>query len=143
MNQVQKTAFAGRQIEPFVQVIDFASIAAGAVSPGGTFTVQADADFIWTAGAYMADIAGAAQTDSSRVIPLLTATLNNGTTNRQLSNQGVGIPLGALFGGREPLPLVKPLLITSNSVFTVTLANYSNATAYLCRLAFIGYKVFK
>lgn len=140
-----------QNIEFFAYVAQFT--AANLIPVTGTETqvmqIQNDADFMWVAASYHADIAAAAQTDSTRVIPLATVLMTNGGTNRQLnalSNNlanNLGLPIPAIFGGREPLYLPKPLLLEANSTFALTVNNFDAAVAYNIRLSMIGYKVFK
>lgn len=125
----------------FVYNIDYPSIAAGA-SASGSINVQADSDFQVQKLTYIADLAGGAQTDSSRVVPLLTVLITDSGSGRQLMDRAV--PITAIFGtGQIPFILPQPKIFIARSTVTVSVANYSAATAYLVRLSFIGTKIFR
>lgn len=125
----------------YVYQEDFSGLAAGA-SQTGNVNIQADSDFVVQKLAYAADIAGAAQTDSGRVIPLVTVLITDTGSGRQLMESSVPIP--SLFGtGELPFILPQPKLFLARSTINVTVANYSNATTYNLRVSFIGYKVFR
>lgn len=125
----------------FVYQIDVAALAAGA-NTSGSFVVDADSDFKLTKVAYMADLAGAAQTDSGRVVPLVTVLIKDQGSGRDLMSKPV--PLPAVFGdGRLPFILPAPRIIRRKATVIATLANYSAATAYGLRLSFIGVKLFQ
>lgn len=142
---------AKRNIEFFVYTANFnaTSLVAATGQQSQTIQIQNDADFVWMAASYHADVAAAGQTDSSRVIPLATVLMTNGGTNRQLSKvtlttgNDLGVPIPAVFGGREPLYLPKPMLLVANSTFTMQVSNFDAAQAYNIRLSLIGYKIFK
>lgn len=124
----------------FIYELDFAAIAAGGV-PQSSFTVQADSNFLWERGCFIADIAGAAQTDSSRVLPLITCLITDASSGRQLMSNPV--PITSLFGfGSLPFDVPYPRMFRANTQVTVSLNNYSAATAYNLKLQFIGSKFF-
>lgn len=79
-----------------------------ALAPGATqvqtVTIQADSDFVVEDLTFTADIAGATQTDGTRLLPNATVLLTDTGSGRQLSS--LGIPIQALFGtGQEPYTL--------------------------------------
>lgn len=126
----------------YVYEEDFAaaSLTAGATLQQ-SIDVQADSDFIWQKAVYMADIAGAAQTDSSRVIPLCTVQLIDTGSGRNLFESAVPVP--SVFGsGQLPFVLPVPRLFFARSTIQVQVTNYSAATAYGLRLSLIGYKAY-
>jgi hypothetical protein len=125
----------------FTYETDFSALAA-AGSATQTFQIQADSDFIWHKGTFVADIAAAAQTDSTRVIPLVTCLITDSGAGRQLMNSAVPIP--SLFGnGQIPFILPRPRVFRASSVVTVQLTSYVAAgTTYNLRLSFIGEKGF-
>jgi len=125
----------------FVYEVDFSALAAGA-SATGQFSVQAEADFLLTKTAYFADIAAAAETVSSQVIPLVTVMINDTGSGRNLMSTAV--PVGSMFG-RGDLPFILPRqrLFVASSVVNITVTNFSAATAYNLKLSFIGEKAFK
>lgn len=118
-----------------------ATLANGA-SATSQIQIEADADFIWTKTLYFCDIAGAVQTDSSRVIPLVAAAITDTGSGRNLQNRA--IPL-AVMAGHEGLPfnLYQPRVFRANSNIQVTFSNYSAGTTYAnLFLVFSGYKKF-
>ena len=122
--------------------VDFtAGIAAGGTA-NSSFTVQADSDFKWLKACYFADIAVAAQTDSTRVVPLATVLITDQGSGRQLMSAATPIP--NIFGtGQIPFILPVPKIFASKSTISVSVVNFSAATIYNIRLSFIGVKLFK
>lgn len=118
-----------------------ASIASGASSTS-IIQIQADSDFVAVKLSYFADIAGATQTDSTRVVPLISVAIQDTGSGRNLQN--VSIPVDAM-AGRGELPLVLPIprRFKGSANINVTFTNYSAATTYVnVSLNFIGYKEF-
>lgn len=125
----------------FAYELDFASVAAAGTA-SASFTVQTDSNFLWQYGCFFADIAGAVQTDSSRVIPLITATIQDQSSGRNLTSAAV--PIASLFGnGSLPFLLPTPRFFRAATQVTVAITNFSAATAYVLKLQFIGTKFFK
>ena len=125
----------------FTYQVNFASLAAGA-SANGSFQVQADSDFKWLKATVMADLAGAAQTVSTQVIPLVTIQITDTGSGRQLMSAPV--PIFNMFGtGQIPFILPVPRIFKARANVAIAVANYSAATAYLFRLSFIGTKIFR
>ncbi len=115
---------------------------AAAASQTGRINIEADADFVVEKMTFFAEIAGAVQTDASRVIPLATMLINDSGSGRNLQNEPVYIP--SIFGdGRLPFVLPLPRTFRANSTISVTAANVSAATTYAnLQISFIGYKKF-
>lgn len=125
----------------FIYELDVASIANGA-SQNVNITIQADSDFCLVKLGITADIAGAAQTSSTQIVPLCTINIVDTGSGRQIFSAPVAIP--SLFGnGQLPFILPVPRLFKARSNIAVALANYSNATTYALRMAFIGFKRFQ
>ena len=125
----------------FVYEVDFAALAAGG-SATSSFTIQQEADFLLTKVTMVADLAAAAQTESARVIPLVTLLINDTGSGRNLMSSAV--PLPNLFGtGGLPFILPRQRLFVASSVVNITLTNFSAATTYNIKLSFIGEKAFK
>lgn len=124
----------------FVYEVDFSALAPAA-SQTSSFTVQQEADFLLTKINMTPDIAAAAYTDSTRPVPLVTITINDTGSGRNLMSSAV--PLPALFGsGGLPFILPRQRLFVASSVVNITLTNYDAATTYNIRLSFIGEKAF-
>lgn len=91
----------------------------------GTSTIQIDNgyDFYWVAMTHQADIGGALQTESSRVIPLVTLLMNDSSASRNLANNPT--PLETMSGtGEFPYRLIRPRVFPANTVITFTWASY-------------------
>ncbi len=117
-----------------------------AVANGATVTtnisIQADADFEILKLTGTADIAGAAETANSRVIPNATILITDTGSGRQLMN--VPVPFWALFGSAEnPFILPQPKLIAARSNLQVTITSYEAANTNNIDLSFIGNKIFQ
>lgn len=119
-----------------------ASVATLAGGTGtATIQVQADAAFEVQKLAFFADIAGAAQTESTRVLPLVTVQITDQGSGRQLFS--VAVPIPAMMGdGRIPFILPTTKVFSANSAIGVDFVNYSAATAYNLRVLLIGSKIF-
>ncbi|MGH8742848.1 MAG: hypothetical protein ACREUY_01065, partial [Burkholderiales bacterium] len=75
-----------------------AGLAAGGVSQSN-IQIQNDSDFLIEKLTFNADIAGATQTDSSRLLPNVSVLLINTSSGRQLMN--VQFPLTGIFGNGQ------------------------------------------
>ena len=119
----------------------FADLQSGQ-SATGNVNIQADSDFMLQKLTVFASIAGAAQTDSNRVIPLVTIQVTDSGSGRNLFEEA--IPASAIFGtGELPFILPTPKLFAARSTITVNVSNFSAATDYRLDFSFIGYKVFR
>lgn len=125
----------------FVYSVEQTSIVAAATA-NLNVQISADSDFWWTGFSYFADIAGAVQTDSTRVIPLVTLQITDTGSGRQLFN--VATPLGAISGhGSELYRLIHPRFFARSTTIQCALENYSAATTYAnLYIAFVGFKIF-
>jgi hypothetical protein len=94
-------------------------------SPNGSSSIQIDNgyDFYWYALTHQADLAGEIQTESSRVIPLVTVLINDSSATRNLSNNPM--PLETVSGtGEFPYRLIRPRLFPANTVISFTWVSY-------------------
>lgn len=124
----------------FTYTLPVTSIASGATATD-FIQIEAESDFLIQKLSYFADIAGATQTLSSVVVPLVSIVILDTGSGRQIMNNAVPIP--SLFGdGREPYILPIPKLFTKNSRINVTFANFSAGTTYRLWLNFLGKKIF-
>ncbi len=115
-------------------------LAAGA-SANDVINIEADSNFILQKLSYIADIAAAAFTDSTRPIPLVNVQLIDTGSGRQLMQNPIPIP--SMFGtGQLPFILPNPRLFMRNSTIQIAFTNFDAAITYNVRLAFIGYKVY-
>jgi hypothetical protein len=122
----------------FVYVANFLSLA-----PAGNATqvinIDSSADFLWIKGAYMADNAGAAQTDSSRIVPNVDVQIQLGGADKNMFSANTPIP--SVFGtGQEPFVWSMPQRLYRSSALTITLTSREAAITLNIRLALIGWK---
>lgn len=118
-----------------------AALAPGA-SASVTIPIEADSMFTLVKSSYVADIAGAAQTEDTRVIPLISVAITDSGSGRNLQN--LPVPMSAL-AGHEGLPMVWPVPreFLASSTITMTFTNTSAATTYNnVVLSLIGFKSF-
>lgn len=124
----------------FVYATPSISIAGGA-SSSTSIQIQADAAFELQKLAMFADIAAAIQTESTRVLPLVTIQITDQGSGRQIFSVPVAIP--SLFGdGRIPFILPTTKLFSPNSAIQLDFTNFTAATTYNLRVDLIGTKIF-
>jgi hypothetical protein len=125
----------------FIYGARFQTLAAAAQQ---TFTIniEADSDFVLVKMAQFSEIAGAPQTDSTRVLPLVTLQMLDTGSGRNLL--GIAQPIDAICGrGELPMVLPVPRLFKAKTSISLTALNTSAATTYAnIWIALIGYKVF-
>lgn len=133
---------APRQVRKFAgYAVNFPSMAAG-TSLDQSIQILADSHFELQKLSFFSDIAGAPQTEDSRVLPLLTVQITDTGTGEQLFN--IPVPIPAIMGdGRIPFILPTTRVFDPSAGIIVSLQNYSAATAYLTRMILIGAKIYK
>lgn len=106
------------------------------------FQIDAENDFLWQKACYVATIADAAVTATTRVIPLATVSIQASPSGRTLSN--IAVPVVSLFGtGEIPFILPQPRTFPARGQVTVTAQAFVAAgTTYRLRLSFIGTKLY-
>ncbi len=106
-----------------------AALAAGA-SQSVNITFDQDSHFSWQKTVYFVDLAGAAITDAARPIPLITVSLVDTASGRQINN--LPAPIDSLAGYKASEPFILPLARTflPNATLRITFTNYSAATSY-------------
>ena len=125
----------------YVYSANVASIASGA-NATSNINIEADSDFELQKLTVFADIAAAAQTASTRVLPLVTLQITDTGSGRQLFSDSIPIPL--IFGdGNLPFILPNPRRFASNSVIQLSFTNYDAASTYQLYLGFVGVKTYK
>lgn len=132
----------GRRIKFSYQTPNISSLAA-AGSTTNTIQFDVDSQFVWVKTTVTADIAGAVQTESSLVVPLVTILITDLGSGQNFMNGA--IPVQALAGLSGELPYIEasPQMIQANSSIQFQWANYSAATAYAnLRMQLHGYKVY-
>lgn len=121
--------------------LNFSGLAAGA-SSALAFQIQTNTDFRWTKGLYFADIAGAAQTFNTLVVPLITVNITDQGSGQ--SFMAAPVPVPSIFGpGMLPFILPVPRTFAGRSAINVEVANFSTATTYNLRLTFMGQRLYK
>lgn len=124
----------------FVYAINFLSLAPAATA-NGAIQIQADSDFETQKLAMFADIAAAAQTEDTRVLPLVSLQVQDTGTGRQIFN--IAVPIPAIMGdGRIPFILPTTKIFSKNASVAFSVTNFSAATTYNLRLLMIGSKIF-
>lgn len=131
----------GRRFKFSYQSPNVSSLAAAAQS---TVALQFDLDstFVWLRTSFFVDIAGAVQTISSQVLPLVTVLITDTGSGQAYMNAAIPIPSIA---GTAQLPYVEPSpqFIQPNTSLQFQFTNFSNATTYAnLRLQMHGYKVY-
>lgn len=106
-----------------------------------TFQIEADSYFYMNALSYTADIAAGPLTESTNVLPLVTLTLLDSGSGRQLMANAVPIP-SIMGDGKRPFRLPKPRRFVPTAQITATLVNYSAGTTYNVSLTLSGFKVY-
>ncbi len=90
-------------------------------APNGSSLIQIDSgvDFYWVASTYQADLAGAAQTESTAVIPLVNVLINDTGSRKNLQN--IAFPVSSIAGpGERPYRLIRPRLFRASSTINFT-----------------------
>ncbi len=116
-----------------------ASLASGATT-SQTVNVEADANFILQKLTCFASIAGAAVTESTEVLPLISIQITDNGSGRNLFNSPVALPT-IIGSGQRPFILPIPRLFRSNSSINFTLSNFSAGTNYRLDVTLAGVKV--
>lgn len=123
----------------FAYTIAFDPLAGQATQ--GAIQIQSDSDFELSKFTMFATIAGAAQTEATRVLPLVTVQITDTGTGRQLFASPLPIP--AIMGdGRIPFILPVPKVFSANASVAIAVANFSAATDYDLSICLIGAKIF-
>ena len=125
----------------FVYTVNLGSLAAAATANVNA-AISADSDFWMTGLTFFSDLALAAQTDSTRVIPLITLQMTDTGSGRQLFSAAT--PLCNIAGyGALPYRLIHPRYFGRSTTIQLTDANYSAATTYTNTfISLIGFKIF-
>lgn len=117
------------------------------IAPAATaldsISIQANASFVVVKSTYWVDNAAASQTESTRLIPLVTVALTDSGSGRNLQNAAVPLPNIA---GTAELPFVWPQqrLLMASSTVTAQFVNFDAAVTYTnLYLTLIGFQVFE
>ena len=124
----------------FAYTLAFAALTAG-VAAQGAIQIQADSDFELSKFTMFADIASGAETEATRVLPLVTIQITDTGTGRSLFSSPLPIP--AIMGdGRIPFILPVPKIFSANASVSIQVSNFAAATDYNLRVLLIGAKIF-
>jgi hypothetical protein len=127
-----------RDFYSYTQRVSFAGVVGN--TQAMVFQIEADSYFYMNAISYQADVALAAVTDSTNVVPLITIVLFDTGSGRQLMANPVPLNCIAGYNG-APFRLPKPRRFAATSQITATLVNYS-AIAYNLSICLSGFKVY-
>jgi hypothetical protein len=121
-------------------VMYYATNAQGLASTntGVNTTIQIDSgvDFYWLASTYQADLAGAAQTESGLVVPLVNVLINDTGSRKNLQN--IAIPVSSIAGfGERPYRLIRPRLFRASSTINFTWTSIVTAGTTYTNLYFV------
>ena len=132
---------ANRRRDFYVYEAQTLAIAVGG-SATDTIDIEADSIFILQKLAYEADLAGAAQTAETRVVPNVLIQITDTGSGRQLMQEPIPIP--SIFGtGELPFILPNPRLFMRNSTINIAFTSFEAVNTPNIRLAFIGYKLYE
>lgn len=148
MNQAQLAANSNRVGQKIISdefFIYSTGRPAAAIAPAATVTlnipIQADADFLIEKLSFNADIAGATQTESTRLLPNVHVQLTNTNSGRALFSSQ--FPLTGLFGSGElPMILPRQYLLPASSTLQIQLVSFEAAISPFITLNFIGRKLY-
>jgi hypothetical protein len=106
----------------------------------GIIQIDADADFYCVALTYQADIAGAALTEATNVIPLVNLLVTDSGSGKSFSN--IALPIAAYLGdGKRPYRLIRPRVFGATSSIQLAYTAFVAAgTTYNITLVMHGYK---
>lgn len=125
----------------FAYAINFFNLGPGQAQ-NGAIQIQSDSDFELQKLAQFCDINGAAQTDDSRVLPLVSLQITDTGTGRQMFSTDIPIP-ATMGDGQIPFILPTTKIFSANASVAFLVTNYSAATAYNVRLILQGAKLFR
>lgn len=103
----------------------------GNTNVNGQSIIQIDSgvDFFWVASTMQADLAGAAQTESGLVVPLVNVLINDTGSRKNLMN--VAFPVSSIAGfGERPYRLIRPRLFRASSTINFNWTSIVAATTY-------------
>lgn len=124
----------------YIYSIQFEDLASGDTQ-NGFIQIEADSDFLIQKLAYQSFLDDSAVTVFSQDVPLVTTTIVDTGSGRQLMN--APIPIGAFFGdGRLPYIMPTPKLFTKNSRINVNVFNFGGEDYADIWILFEGKKIF-
>jgi hypothetical protein len=117
-------------------------VTVNAGEPGeASILIDKGSDFEVFSIGYFADIGGAAQTDSTRVIPLMRVNFNDSGAQKNWFLKP--LPVSSIAGtGALPMILLQRRIVLGNSTLTVSYTNDAAATNYRLQLVLAGRKLY-
>ena len=138
-------AYMGRdtQHDYFEYVVTVPSISTVLPNVSTPLQIENDSDFYWIASTYQADIAAAALTEATNIIPLVDLEMQDTGSGRNFQN--APIPLTCIAGdGKRPFRLIRPRRFGANTTINMKWSNQVAAgTAYRIRFVLCGYKIYR
>lgn len=114
-------------------------------APNGAaiINIDADSDFYCVALSYQANIAAAALTEDTNVIPLINLQITDTGSGKSLMN--TPLPIGAFMGdGKRPYRLARPRVFMRNATIQLAFTSFVAAgTIYQIQVVFHGYKIYR
>ncbi len=105
------------------------TVAPGSTQQRSALTIDAGVDFYWMMTTLQADIAGAAQTESSIVNPLIDVSIRDEGSGKRLDN--LRFPAGSLAGfGERCYRLVQPRRIAGSTLLSFSYTSIDAAATY-------------
>lgn len=109
----------------------------------GLINLDSDSDFYCVGMSYTADIAAAALTESTNVLPLITVLITDTSSGKALMNTPVPIP-SIMGDGKRPYRFVRPRVFPANGTIQLAYTAYVAAgTTYNITVTLHGYKVYR
>lgn len=137
--------------QPYTFEVDFTTgtAAAGAFAAplaaggqtAGNFLVDSSSPFMLCETAVWCDLAAAAQTSGTEIVPNAVVFISDQSSNRNWMN--FPVPIKSLFGSAErPFYWPQPRLIPANTNVQVVVTNYEAANVNNIRLSFHGWRYY-
>ncbi len=119
-----------------------AGISSVAQAATGLINLDADSYFYCVALTAVTNIAGAAYTESTAPLPLISLQITDSSTGKALMNTPILIP-GFLGDGKRPYRFVRPRVFQPNGTIQLSFSGalLAAGTTYGIQVIFHGYKV--
>ncbi len=125
----------------FVYTLSLGALVSGATATDSV-NIENDSQFLWTKTSIFADIAGAPQTQDSRVLPLIKLQLTDTGSARQFFDEAQPI-INIAGSGEFPQILPSPFIFSNNASINASFTNFSAATDYAnITLSLIGFRIY-
>jgi hypothetical protein len=145
IGNVAEPNYFGRdtQKDYFFYVVDVPPLSTVIPNQSTPLVIDNDADFFWIASTYQADIAAAALTEDTNVLPLVNLELQDTGSGRNFMNAPVRLT-NIAGDGKRPYRLIRPRRFGANTTIGMKWTNKVAAgTEYRIQFVFHGYKIYK